>query len=161
MPLQLPTWSLPIRAASLKLSIIKLKKIALISAKLLSHFSGEKLLSHIGGVPYFYPSKPVSAYFFLSRQNWPHFSSSVLFWFSIMCRCHLFPKMRDGWEIKDAGLWISRAENRAGHYNKCAFTSKSNCVQSLWLPRVTKREVSKSSVREIVIKPGLWKIYPM
>lgn len=64
MSLQLHTWSLYFRAASPKLPIIKLKKLALIVPNSLSHFNGENLLSHVGGVSYFYPSKPVSAFLF-------------------------------------------------------------------------------------------------
>lgn len=103
MPLQLHTWSVPFRAASPKLSIIKVKKLALICAKFLSHFNGENLLSHVGGVPYFfYPSKPVSAIFFFCLDR-IDLIFPVLFYFgSASCvDASLFPKLRDGWGIKD------------------------------------------------------------
>lgn len=65
--------------------------------------------------------------------------------------------MRDGWEMKDAGLRTSRAGNRAGHYNKCApFTVKQLC--SIFMVQTCQRSLRErflSSVRGTVIKSGL------
>lgn len=157
LSLQLQTWSIFSRAVFPKLPIIKLKKLAVICAW--SYFNAENLLSHVGGVPRFCPSKPISAVLILSRQHWPHFSSSVLFWWGIMCGSRLFPRTRDAWAIRMLVCGEAAWGMELGNTAQELLLPVKAIVLNLYgsdLPKVTRRFLS--SAREIVIvKPGLWK----
>lgn len=141
---------LSFKAASPKLAIINIKKLALIWAKLLSHFNGENLLSHVGGVPYFYPSKPVSAFFFcLDRID---LIFTVLFYFGSSCvDATCFPKWGMGgkWRMLVCGQTTEQGTGLSITTNVLLSPVKA-VVFNLYgsdLPTVTKSEVSKQSKR--------------
>lgn len=151
MSLQLYMWSIFSRAVFSIFSIIKFKKLAVICAELWGYFNAKNLLSHVGGVPYFYPSKPIWALLVLSRQHWPHFSSCVLFWCSIICGCHLFPRMRDGWGIRMVVCGQAKRWTGLGPTAQALPLPVKAIVLNLYgldFRKVTKSEVSKQCERD-------------